>query len=64
MCLDHYLVSMIAAQRLEEARAEAERQRLIAELRPPLNVTLGHALIRIGRRLAADAPGRVQPSMT
>ncbi|MBI2204240.1 MAG: hypothetical protein HYU41_10365 [Candidatus Rokubacteria bacterium] len=64
MCLDHDLMGMVAAQRLDEARAEAARQRLIADLRPPLNVRLGHALIRLGRRLAAGAATHAQPSMT
>ncbi len=63
MCLDAYLVSTIVEQRLDEARAEAERQRLIAELKMPFNVTVGHALIRLGHRLANGVPARVQPSL-
>jgi hypothetical protein len=64
MCLDAYVVSTIVASRLEEARAEAERHRLVAELRTPFTVRLGRALIRVGTRLAAEPARRVQPSTT
>ncbi|HKZ04536.1 MAG TPA: hypothetical protein VJU81_03625 [Methylomirabilota bacterium] len=43
-----------AHQKLEEARAEAARQNLVASLRDerPLRVVVGEALIRTGRWLA------------
>jgi hypothetical protein len=43
-----------AHQKLEEARAEAARQNLVASLKAgrPLRVVVGEALIRTGRWLA------------
>jgi hypothetical protein len=49
-----YLFEIVARDRLAEMRAAAERSHRIGAARPashPLRVALGHALIRIGRRL-------------
>jgi hypothetical protein len=60
MCLDEYVVSVIVEQRLRELREEAARIAWLEKLQPPLRVTVGHSLIRLGHWLAA--PARVQPA--
>jgi len=57
--LNYYLAEQIAKDRLCEARAMAAQGRLMdkAHLKPePLRVTVGLALIRLGRSLAGQAP--------
>jgi hypothetical protein len=59
--MNTYVDEIIARARLEDARAEAETQRLVATFtpaRPPLRRAIGLALIRAGRRLASEAPRR------
>jgi hypothetical protein len=54
-----YLDEHLVRERLEEARAMAAQARLIRELRPvrrPVRVTVGIALIKVGRWLAGQAP--------
>ena len=51
--VNDYLLEVLVADHLREARAAAGRHALAAELTPPLRVAVGHALIRIGRRLAS-----------
>ena len=56
--VNYYLAEQIAKDRLNEARAMAARARLMGNesARPePLRVTLGLALIRLGRSLAGSA---------
>ena len=64
--MNTYLDWLTATQRIEDARAFAARQRLIASLQPtrsPLRATLGLALIKAGRWVAGEAPRRgVEPS--
>jgi hypothetical protein len=53
-----YLIDWLVRERLADAQNAASRAALIAVAHPsrgPLRVTLGTALIRLGRRLA-DAP--------
>jgi hypothetical protein len=53
-----YLAEQIAKDRLREARDMATLARLMGDIRPapaPLRVTLGLALIRLGRSLAGRA---------
>ena len=53
-----YLAEQIAKDRLREARNMATVARLMGDTRPaptPLRVTLGLALIRLGRSLAGRA---------
>ena len=53
-----YLAEQIAKDRLREARNMATVARLMGDTRPapaPLRVTLGLALIRLGRSLAGQA---------
>ena len=55
------LDGLVVANRLEEARDFAARQRLIAALRPtrsPVRVLVGLALIRAGRWVAGQTPRR------
>ena len=55
--MNTYVEELIARARLEEARAQAETQRLLATLAPPrpaLRRTIGLALIWAGRRLASE----------
>ena len=57
--LNYYLAEQIAKDRLSEARAMAAQGRLMDKARivpEPLRVTLGLALIRLGRSLAGQAP--------
>jgi hypothetical protein len=63
MCLDEYGAMAIVRQRLEEARQFAETELLVAALTPPLRVRIGRTLVALGRRLGADAPRHVQPSL-
>ena len=53
---------MTIHRQLEEARATAQHEMLVAQLRTPWRVTVGRTLERIGRRLAEE-PARVQPSL-
>jgi len=56
--LNYYLAEQIAKDRLYEARTMAAQGRLMdkARIKPePLRVTLGLALIRLGRSLAGQA---------
>ena len=56
--VNYYLAEQIAKDRLAEARAMAAQGRLMGNVdaRPdPLRVTLGLALIRLGRSLAGPA---------
>jgi len=56
--LNYYLAEQIAKDRLCEARAMAAQGRLLDKGRivpEPLRVTLGLALIRLGRSLAGQA---------
>lgn len=62
MCVDEYTAHVIVADRLNELRADAARARVVLEMRPPLRVSLGRSLIRLGRWLAA--PERLHPSTT
>jgi hypothetical protein len=59
--MNTYVEEVIARARLEEARAHAETQHLIATFapaRPALRRAIGLALIRAGRRLASEARRR------
>ena len=59
--MNTYMDGLVAAQRIEEARAFAARQRLIASLQPtrsPLRAMIGLALIKAGRWVAGEAPRR------
>ena len=59
--MNTHLDGLVAAQRIEEARDFAARQRLIAALQPtrsPLRAMVGLALIRAGRWVAGEAPRR------
>ena len=52
---------LVVRQQIEDARAFAARQRLIASLQPtrsPLRAMLGLALIKAGRWVAGEAPRR------
>ena len=60
MCLDVHMMTI--HRQLEEARATAQHEMLVAQLRTPWRVTVGRTLERIGRRLAEE-PARVQPSL-
>jgi len=56
--INYYLAEQIGKDRLAEARAIADRARLMGSTRPtpdPLRVVLGLALIRVGRALAGRA---------
>ena len=64
MCLDEYFIETLVRQRHAEAEAFAARQAIVRSLRTPWRVTVGRALVRVGRRLAAGAPARVQPSLS
>jgi hypothetical protein len=74
MDLNVYTLEYLVHQRLEEMRAsQAEWRRLAAEDAEPraLRVVLGHALIRLGRRLqpvpagfGAAGPGGAQGGAT
>ena len=63
--LNYYLAEQIAKDRLCEARAMAAQGRLMDKARTvpePLRVTLGLALIRLGRSLAGQgAQGATSP---
>ena len=63
--LNYYLAEQIAKDRLCEARAMAAQGRLMDKARivpEPLRVTLGLALIRLGRALAGQgAKGATSP---
>jgi hypothetical protein len=64
MCVDDYITHVMVHERLEEARATAARDHLVAELRTPWRVTIGQSLVRLGERVAgAPGPSRVQPSL-
>jgi hypothetical protein len=59
--MNWYLAEQIARDRLKEARAQARAARLMdaADSGPdPLRVTIGLALIRLGRSLAGRAAKR------
>ena len=59
--MNTYVEELIVRARLEDARAHAETERLVASLaptRPALRRALGLALIKAGRRLASEAPRR------
>ena len=54
MDMNLYASEVIARHHLAELRAEAARHvlaRSLAPARPPLRVSVGHALIRMGTRL-------------
>jgi hypothetical protein len=54
MDMNEYAFEIVTRDRLAEMRAAAERSRRVQAGGPashPLRVALGHALIRIGRRL-------------
>jgi hypothetical protein len=53
MDMNEYCLSELARERLQEMRAEARAMALRAQARPrpPLRVTVGHALVRLGNRL-------------
>ena len=56
--INYYLAEQIGKDRLNEARAMAAKARLMEFARPtpePLRVTVGLALIRVGRALAGQA---------
>ena len=63
--LNYYLAEQIAKDKLYEARAMAAQGRLMDKARivpEPLRVTLGLALIRLGRSLAGQgAKGATSP---
>ena len=57
--MDLEVSTYLARHRLEEARKVAARWHLVHSITPerqPLRVTLGLALIRLGRALAAQGP--------
>ena len=59
--MNTYVEELIVRARLEDARAHAETQRLVATFapaRPALRRTIVLALIMAGRRLASEAPRR------
>jgi len=59
--MNTYVEWLVATQQIEDARAFAARQRLIASLQParsPLRAMLGLALIKAGRWVAGEAPRR------
>lgn len=60
MCLDEYFTQTIVQQRLDEARAFAARETLLAELQTPWRVSVGMALVRFGERLAGGIHGRAR----
>ena len=65
MCVNDYGIQVIVHERLEQARAIAQREALVAELRTPWRVTVGQSLVRLGQRLAGAAgPSHVQPSLS
>lgn len=53
MDMNEYCVQMLARQRLQDLRAEANAMALreAAHPRTPLRVAVGHALVRLGNRL-------------
>jgi hypothetical protein len=53
MDMNEYCLSAMVQERLREMRREAEYIALRgrAQARPPLRVTIGHALVRLGNRL-------------
>lgn len=54
-----YVEELTARARLDEARADAAERRLVASARPEqasLRQAIGLALIKVGRRLASEAP--------
>lgn len=63
MCLDEYATNLIVADRLNELRAAAERERIVLDARPPVRVAVGRSLIRIGRWLATP-DGLHRPAAT
>jgi hypothetical protein len=62
MDFNEYAIQLLSAQRLREARADAERRGVVARYRrprPTIRAWLGASLIALGERLAAGpAPGR------
>ena len=54
MDMNEYCLSAMVQERLCEMRREAEyiALRARAQARPPLRVAIGHALVRLGNRLA------------
>jgi len=54
MDMNEYCLNMLARQRLDDLRAQAARIALGAQARrgQPLRVVVGHALVRLGHRLA------------
>ena len=65
MCMNEYVLAVIARDRLRELQRDAERIARLGEIpRTPLRVNLGRALIRLGRRLAAPPHPEPRPSLT
>jgi hypothetical protein len=59
MAMNTHLHEQLVKERLDEARAMAARLALLRKLGPvrrPLRVTVGFALIKIGRWMAGRAP--------
>jgi hypothetical protein len=59
MAMNTHLDEQLVRERLDEARAMAARLALLRKLGPvrrPLRVTVGFALIKIGRWVAGRAP--------
>jgi len=62
MDMNDYLIDTLVRQRLDDIRADARRAVLAAALAPPrqpLRVTLGVALMRLGRWVLGDEHGVV-----
>jgi hypothetical protein len=64
MDMNVYLVEWWAKERLDELRAAVVREQLAVSMRqkPPLRVTLGLALISLGKRLQGSAAGTAAPT--
>jgi hypothetical protein len=60
--MNEYVLEVLVADHLRASRAAAARHAVVARSTTPLRVALGHAMIRLGRRLATrhrdhlDAP--------
>jgi hypothetical protein len=50
----------VARERISRYRSEAEAARRVPQRRQPIRQTIGHTIIRIGERLAAEPP--LQPA--
>ena len=60
MDMNEYVMDALVRDRLEEMRLAAQARAIGTRHREPLRAVVGHALVRLGRRLLGDArPVRV-----